>query len=1393
MSEPTAPDLAGAPAPAPAPRTGGRLALAAGACLLGGLLSAGAGLGWVWQADAGTRWLLAHVPGAQASGVRGSLGSGQLQIEHLAWQGEAGQLTLDGLSLNALSWHWRPHAQAWLGISLGEVQAQSLHWTSATTPTPASPPLTDLRLPLSLDVPVLKLKLLQVDTLPAIEDLQASVALGTEKGSRHQVSDLRAHTAQFDLAAKLSIGSAAPLELSAEAQVHSVGQDWPWQAGVGLRGPLQTLQASAQLDGTAPAGHDTPRLSLDAELHPFAAWPLGDLKASTQALDLWALDARAPHTRLHGEVKVSSSAADQPISAKLQLVNQLAGRWDAGQAPVRSITAELRGTATDLARLDLNSLDIDWGDSRRSAGHWTGQGRYLSTAQSGQLQLDLALAQFRPALLDQRLPSMALNGPLTLSASNLPSPLPDAPAPSAAIIGQLSTQLRGLLDRDSGPGTPVKLVLDAQGHANDLRLTELSAEAAGASTRWQGQLQQRNQRWQWQVQGELHDFDPSVWWPGEPGSAWRRGVHRLNAQLTSQASLPVAAVDGGLPDWRRLQGSTSLQLAPSQLAGVPLSGSLKLDGDGKGQAKLDSQWQFASTTLAAQAQADAKLDTRWKTELQVPALEALAPWVALLPQAAPWAPKAGQLSLQASGQGAPEQHRWHGQLDLRNLSAPDLRATELKATFNGGLRLDSPGAITLSSGPAAGKDWRLKRLDAQLSGSVLQHQFKALLDSPVRPPAWMEQLLGARSGSASRVQLAGQGAWQADTPSKTAGRAGQWRGTLQELRGGAADGSGEPWLAAQGLQLSLKLNAQGQASQLTLLPGLLKLPGMSLRWTDARWAAAGSAPGQAKPEMVLNADLEPFALAPLLARAQPELGWGGDLQLAGKIRVHSAQRFDADVVFERRSGDLSIADDTADPASRIQALRLSDLRLALAAHDGVWQFTSALAGEKLGQVGGAAVVRTQPDLAWPPASAPLEGVLQLRVAKLGAWGAWVPAGWRLGGEIESSAQFGGRFGAPEVNGHLSGRQLSARQVLHGIALNEGEIEMTLKGPVATVERFRFKGGEGTVTAKGSATLGEQPAAEFSLTADHFLTLGRIDRRLVTSGNAKLLLSKDQFSLTGKMQVDEGLIDFSRGEAPTLDDDVTVIDTSVPLPTGDGAAKTAARTAQLDVTLDLGQKLRVKGKGLDTRLRGDLRITNPGGKLSVKGTVSTDKGTFAAYGQKLEIERGVLRFVGPVEDPRLDIYAVRPNLDISVGVAVTGSALNPRVRLASDSDMSDTDKLSWLVLGRASDGLGQADTALLQRAAMALLAGDGDAPSDALLKTIGLTDFGVRQDGTGDTKATVVSLGKQISQRWYVGYERSVNSTTGAWQLIYRAAQRFTLRAQSGDDSALDMIWTWRWN
>ena len=63
---------------------------------------------------------------------------------------------------------------------------------------------------------------------------------------------------------------------------------------------------------------------------------------------------------------------------------------------------------------------------------------------------------------------------------------------------------------------------------------------------------------------------------------------------------------------------------------------------------------------------------------------------------------------------------------------------------------------------------------------------------------------------------------------------------------------------------------------------------------------------------------------------------------------------------------------------------------------------------------------------------------------------------------------------------------------------------------------------------------------------------------------------------------------------------------------------------------------------------------------------------------------------------------------------------------------------------------------------------------------------------GEVRETVISVGKQLSRRWYVGYEHSLNTTAGSFELVYRIARRFTLRAQSGAENSLDLIWTWRW-
>ncbi len=727
-----------------------------------------------------------------------------------------------------------------------------------------------------------------------------------------------------------------------------------------------------------------------------------------------------------------------------------------------------------------------------------------------------------------------------------------------------------------------------------------------------------------------------------------------------------------------------------------------------------------------------------------------------------------------------------GTLQASELQLGSARAKTTSLRWLFGSQADAPLDVSLDVAQLSIGQPSAETLQLQLKGTLAAHMLELHADAKALPPLWVEKVQPAPAAATrtlARLQL--QGGTIGTGPRGPSG----WRGqvTALELRGNVA---GAPaWIGSSAFDAELQW-ADGPL-RLSLGAGRATLLGAALSWSRIAWSAADA--GRAPALIEAQAQLEPLDVAPLLARVQPGFGWGGDLRIAGHVKVRSAPNFSADIVVERSGGDLSVTDEAG-----TRWLGLSDMRLGLVASDGVWSFSTGLAGKTLGQAAGAVVARTSPKATWPAADAPIEGVLELRINDVGVWGPWLPPGWRLTGTMHANASLSGRFGAPEYVGELAGSDLGVRNVLQGVEVRDGSASIVLLGDNARIDHFTARAGDGGLSLSGGASLGATPTAQLNLRLDEFQLLGRVDRRVVTSGEATLKLGRDTLVLDGDVKIDEGLIDFSRSEAPALSADVQVVraDTQVVDPVGaaikdvGGAAST--RKATLDLRVDLGTKLRVRGQGLDTGLRGQLRLTAPAGRLRVDGSVRTVDGTYRAYRQRLSIERGVLTFNGPVENPQLDIEAVRPNLDVRVGVAVTGTVLVPRVRLFSEPEMSDADKLSWLLRGRASEGQGTADTALLQAAALALLSGNEPGVLDQLLNVVGLDDLSLRQSDSAAGGA-IFSVGKQLSRNWYVGYERGLNATAGNWQLIYRIAQRFTVRAQSGEQNSIELIWSWRWN
>lgn len=1382
---------------------------------------------WAAGTSGGTAWLLARLSlaGIDVTVIEpeGTL-IGDLKARQVIVVTAGGtRIVIDRPVWRALNVRYTPVPDTWARFEMESLTAERV--TITAPPSPSDKPVTlpaRLRLPLELVINELRVDEVQLPGLEQrpLRDLRAKLELGHDRGRQHRIEGLSLRLDPMQLSGHLRIGAEAPLQLDVQLKATQSAQaasspslpTWAktlradWQAQAQASGPLARFNAQASLRAQGQAFDATARVALAD------AWPLPQLEAHTQGLDLSALLERAPLTALSGTLRIAPAGAGEPhtLTLNADLDNAKPGRWDVQQLPVRKLVASGRWRTDQTDLLELTRFEAQLADERRSAGTVQGKARW----QAGEFNIEAQLDKLQPSALDSHLAAMTLSGPLTLSGKTQPKkPSGATGPPNFTALAELSGQLVDL-------ARPVKLRLDAVGSEERIELRELRASAGGANALLTGTADRVATAWQIKAKASLVEFDPKPWFPVGPGGGWQGGVHRFNLVGDASLSVPDSLRSSGPGDKRSLIerlsgliGEASAQLNNSVVAGAAVTGnvawrhakptdpmiaSAALDVAGN-RLKLDGQ--IAPNAVGKQDQ--------WTLDARAPDLNRLAPLLReVLPpgQAANLvANLSGALNAEAQVSGRWPEISTQGKGTLAGVRAGEWSLGQGDARWQLGTATDAPLDVQLDIGQAAWGNKQLGNSTLQLKGSARDHQFSLRTELKVAPPVWVENLQARPPGAAASAPApAAAASAPAAAPVRTLalasaqgslsgnlfGRSAQgaptpwaWKGVLKQLELRTTQAGATPLLITKDIGLEL---SSGPTTRIAVTAGRADILGAGLRWNRIDWESGQAVRTQ---QLDMQAELEPLAVAPLLRRAQPNFGWGGDLQIAGKVVIRQTDSFSANIVLERTQGDLTVTEE-----SGTQALGLTDLRVGLDAKDGVWSFTAGLAGQQLGVLGGAVVVRTSPQAAWPSPDAPLQGVLEAQVANLGTWGAWVPAGWRLDGRLNTSATLGGRFGAPEYTGSVVGSGIGVRNMLEGVNLTDGEVDVSLQGATAKINKFQARGGNGTVRLEGDAKLDDTWRARLKLVADKFQLLGRVDLRIVASGEAQVAIDGETVKADGRFTVDEGLVDFTRLSSPGLGDDVIVTGRGTDPQDAPPAAPVPASGSNritLDLLVNLGERLQMRGLGIDTLLRGELRVSRPGGKWALAGTVRAVDGTFANYGQKLVIDRGVITFNGAPSNMRLDIEATRPNLDVRVGVAVSGPLQNLRVRLFSEPEMSNNEKLSWLLLGRASDGLGKTDTALVQRAAFALLAGDGDGGPGAITRAFGIDDLGLRQTD-GETRETVVSVGKQLSKRVYIAYEQNLATSTGSFQVTYRIAQRFVMRLQSGLDRSIDLIGTWRW-
>jgi translocation and assembly module TamB len=647
-------------------------------------------------------------------------------------------------------------------------------------------------------------------------------------------------------------------------------------------------------------------------------------------------------------------------------------------------------------------------------------------------------------------------------------------------------------------------------------------------------------------------------------------------------------------------------------------------------------------------------------------------------------------------------------------------------------RADGPLQLSATASGLVAPEWRIARAGLEASGTQLKHT--AALTA---------------QGTAVDLTARAAGAWQ---------RGRGWAGTVLEItnRGNVPIALEAPVAVEAGPD---RLRVGAVAAR--VIGGRLDVRG--LRYEGGRITSAGR--------------FDAIPARTVLALSGLPADSGSTLRLSGAWSLVSTPRWNGTISVRSDGGDLALgAGNTLPLGLKVLTMdaRVIDDRLELKG-DLQSQLASA-------QLSGSVLPAPAPGGARIGAASPLRMSARIEVARLAAFSGLTGASLRVDGRGRTELTARGTVSQPLVTGVIEASNLSVAFPPDGVDLRDGTLRAELSEREIRVQAFSIRGGAGTLKASGVLAHGSARRSTVDWQAERLTLMNRPDRRLVVTGRGTAALADTKLALAGEVRADSGLIELRQSALPAPGDDVVIVGR-----TRETRETPTLRRAALDVALDFGENFRISGRGLDSFIAGRIRVqTSPAGDLLATGEVRAVRGSYQAFGQRLELEAGRLIFNGPIENPALDILAMRRKQAVEAGVQVSGTVRSPFVRVISDPPLPENEALSWLVLGQGPRDASGGDLTLLSLAAAALL-NQGKSPGGGFAQRLGLDSVGMRSDTVA---GRFVTVGKRLSDDIYVVFEQGVGTAAHILKLEYNLSRRWLLRAETGTASAVGVFFRW---
>lgn len=418
----------------------------------------------------------------------------------------------------------------------------------------------------------------------------------------------------------------------------------------------------------------------------------------------------------------------------------------------------------------------------------------------------------------------------------------------------------------------------------------------------------------------------------------------------------------------------------------------------------------------------------------------------------------------------------------------------------------------------------------------------------------------------------------------------------------------------------------------------------------------------------------------------------------------------------------------------------------------------------------------------------LGGNVNIRNFSLAMANAIFTRGEKAAGTLNANLRLGGNLQSPQLFGQMQLNGVDVEGNFMPFDMQPSQLAMNFNGTTSTLQGV-VRTQRGQINLSGDADWSQinnwraRVAAQGSKMRITVPPMVRLD----VSPDLVFEATPTLFTLDGRVDVPWARIvvhDLPESAVGTSSDEVMLNADLKP-----EKPKSAAIPINSNLIVHVGNNVRMDAFGLKARLTGDLKVTQDQQGLGLNGQINIPEGRYHAYGQDLIVRKGELLFSGPVDQPLLNIEAIRnPDAtenDVTAGVRITGTADEPKAEIFSDPAMSQQEALSYLLRGQGLES-GQSDSAAMTSALVGLGVAQSGQVVGKIGETFGVSNLALDTEGVGDSSQVVVS--GYVLPGLQVKYGVGIFDSLATLTLRYRLMPKLYLEAVSGLDQALDLLY-----